>query len=176
MKIKMNPKLVEMIEDCGLEVEDVAHIVEEAQKQVEVTKLPVLMSRDNPTGWKLEELTEKLRCEIQAKSLNISGDMSIQAQTVTNNNFQIIGLLMQIEALQRQSFAVMSQLGEDQGPTGKPRLGVGSVKSAVSVDEATVLLRDAIQIAEPFGLVRTEEGVVITGALASDHGVVLVRE
>lgn len=119
----MNQKLVEMIENCGLEVEDVAHVIKEAQQQVVVTTLPVLMSRDNPTGWKLEELTENLRVEIQAKSLNISGDMSIQAQTVTNNNFQIIGLLMQIEALQRQSFAVMSQLGEDQGPTGKQRIG-----------------------------------------------------
>ncbi len=29
----------------------------------------------------------------------------------------------EIEALQRQSFAVMSQLGKDQGPTGKPRIG-----------------------------------------------------
>ncbi len=119
----MNEKLIEMIEDCGLEVSDVAHIIEESQQQVAATNFPVLMSRDNPTGWKLEELTEKLRVEIQAKSLNIAGDMSIEAQTVTNNNFQIIGLLMQVEALQRQSFAVMSQLGKDQGPTGNPRIG-----------------------------------------------------
>ncbi|MGT9852038.1 hypothetical protein ACVSD9_25145 (plasmid) [Vibrio parahaemolyticus] len=31
MKINMNPKLAEMIEDCGLEVDDVAHIVKVAQ-------------------------------------------------------------------------------------------------------------------------------------------------
>lgn len=122
----MNQKLVEMIEDCGLEVEDIAHVIEAAQQQVAVETrptLPVLMSRENPSGWKLEELTEKLRGEIQAKSLNIAGDMSIEAQTVTNNNFQILGLLMQIEALQRQSFAVMSQIGPDKGPNGKPRIG-----------------------------------------------------
>lgn len=119
----MNQELVKMIEDCGLEVEDVAHIIEAAQQQVCVTDLPVLMSRQNPTGWKLEALTEKLRGEIQAKSLNIASDTSFAAQTVCNNNFQILGHLMQIEALQRQSFAVMSQIGEDKGPTGKPRIG-----------------------------------------------------
>jgi hypothetical protein len=117
----MNKNLVEMIENCGLEVEDVAHIVEEAQEQAR--KAPVLMSRDNPNGWKLESLAEKLREEIQGKTLNIAGDTSIQAQTVVNNNAQIIGLLMQVEALQRQSFVVMSTLGEDKGPTSKPRIG-----------------------------------------------------
>lgn len=88
--------------------------------------LPVLMTRDNPDGFKLEELAEKLRCEIQAKTLNISGDPSIEAQTVVNNNAQIIGLLFQIEALQRQSFAVMAQIRPDGGPEGKPRIGEGS--------------------------------------------------
>lgn len=117
----MNKNLVEMIENCGLEVEDVAHIVEEAQEQAR--KAPVLMSRDNPSGWKLESLAEKLREEIQGKTLNIAGDTSIEAQTVVNNNFQIIGLLMQVEALQRQSFVVMSTLGEDKGPTSNPRIG-----------------------------------------------------
>ncbi|MEZ8121072.1 hypothetical protein ACED30_16315 [Vibrio splendidus] len=83
----------------------------------------VLMSRENPNGWKLESLTEKLREEINRKSLNIASDPSLEAQLVTNNNFQIIGLLMQIEALQRESMVIMSQVGPDQGPTGKPRLG-----------------------------------------------------
>uniref|UniRef100_A0AB39C9R7 Uncharacterized protein n=1 Tax=Aliivibrio phage vB_Alvi_H905 TaxID=3234039 RepID=A0AB39C9R7_9VIRU len=118
----MDKKIIEMIENCGLEVEDVAHIIEAAQK-IAVTGKPVLMSRENPSGWKLESLTEKLREEINRKSLNIAGDPSFAAQSVTNNNFQIIGLLMQIEALQRQSFAVMSQIGPDQGPLGRSRLG-----------------------------------------------------
>lgn len=37
-------------------------------------------------------------------------------------------------------------------------------------------LRDAIQGAEELGLVRTEDGTVITGAVKSDDGIVLVRE
>lgn len=86
----------------------------------------ILMSRENPEGFKLEELAEKLRHEGQAKTLNIAGDPRIEAQTVVNNNAQIIGLLFQIEALQRQSFAVMAQIRPDEGPTGKPRVGEGS--------------------------------------------------
>ncbi|HDM8166644.1 TPA: hypothetical protein P0E18_004480 [Vibrio harveyi] len=49
-------------------------------------------------------------------------------------------------------------------------------KNIETVQDATINLRDAIQAAEPFGLVRGEGGTVITGALASEHGVILVRE
>lgn len=101
-------------------------LAEDYNPDAEREPLPVLMTRDNPDGFKLEELAEKLRCEIQAKTLNISGDPSIEAQTVVNNNAQIIGLLFQIEALQRQSFAVMAQIRPDEGPEGKPRIGGGS--------------------------------------------------
>lgn len=119
----MDQKLVKIIEGCGLEVDHVAEIIEEAQRQVDLTERPVLMSRENPKGWKLESLTEKLRGEIQAKSLNIASDKSVVAQTVCNNNFIILGLLMQIEAIQRQSFVLLATLGEDEGATGKPRIG-----------------------------------------------------
>ena len=37
-------------------------------------------------------------------------------------------------------------------------------------------LRKAIQSAEQFGLVRTEQGVVITGAIESKHGIVLTTD
>jgi len=86
-------------------------------------KKQILMTRENPEGFKLEELTEKLRMEIQAKTINIAGDKSFPAQTVTNNNAQIIGLLFQIEAIQRQSFVVMAQIRKDDGPNGEPRIG-----------------------------------------------------
>ncbi|WP_050498049.1 hypothetical protein [Vibrio parahaemolyticus] len=170
----MNQKLVKMIEDAGLEVSDVSHIIEEAQAQVAVSKdHPILMSRDNHYGWKLEELVEKLRGEIMSKSLNIAEDMSFEAQTVKNNNFQILGLFMQVEALQRQSFVVMSKLGKDQGPKGVPRIGKDSEQDKLA--NVTMNMREVILAAEEFGLVRTEDGTVITGALASEHGVMLVK-
>ncbi|MBV7264356.1 hypothetical protein KCG43_20300 [Photobacterium sp. WH24] len=44
------------------------------------------------------------------------------------------------------------------------------------MDKALEALRVAIQNAEEYGLVRTEDGAVITGAVASENGFVLVRE
>lgn len=37
-------------------------------------------------------------------------------------------------------------------------------------------LRDAIQQAEELGLVRTEDGTVITGAILGEFGVILTKE
>ncbi|EKO3414744.1 hypothetical protein N2V14_004096 [Vibrio fluvialis] len=51
-----------------------------------------------------------------------------------------------------------------------------SAQPVTTVQQATIALREAIQEAESFGLVRTAHGSVITGALASDHGVVLVSD
>ncbi|WP_277871996.1 hypothetical protein [Enterovibrio norvegicus] len=44
------------------------------------------------------------------------------------------------------------------------------------MEQALEALRQAIQDAEEFGLVRTEDGTVITGAMPSEDGIVLVRE
>lgn len=89
----------------------------------EQAKSPILMSRENPNGWNLESLIEKLREEILNKSMKIASENSFGAQTVINNNFQIVGLLMQIEGLQRSSMLCMEKFGPDQGTTGRVRLG-----------------------------------------------------
>ncbi|WP_417585324.1 hypothetical protein [Nitrincola sp.] len=44
------------------------------------------------------------------------------------------------------------------------------------MQKAVEALREAIQEAEQFGLVRTEDGSVITGAVATEHGVMLVED
>ncbi|AYO22458.1 hypothetical protein D0856_21090 [Vibrio owensii] len=43
-------------------------------------------------------------------------------------------------------------------------------------EQVLMRLREAMQEAEVFGLVRTESGQVITGAVITDDGVVLVEE
>lgn len=50
---------------------------------------------------------------------------------------------------------------------------LAKVKKKPSVVE---LLRDAIQEAEALGVVRTEDGSAITGAIQTEDGIVLVRE
>ena len=89
---------------------------------------PLLMSAENPNGRKLEELLAQLQEEVQQKSVKIAQDARPHARHVLRNNQQIIGLLMQAEALQRNSYDVLAQLGPNQGPTGTPRTGPGSAQ------------------------------------------------
>ena len=83
----------------------------------------VLMSSDNHEGWKLEDLLDRLGLEVAIKSEKINEDPSVVARTVTQNNEQIIGLLIQAAAIQRQSYIMMSGIRTDDGPTGNTRIG-----------------------------------------------------
>ena len=88
--------------------------------------MSILMSSDNPTGAKLEEHLAQLIDEIEAKCRKIEGDQRSQAQTVLHNNSQIIAYLLLAIRHQEHSQTVLAALAPDQGPTGKPRIGVGS--------------------------------------------------
>lgn len=83
----------------------------------------ILMSSTNPNGHKLEELLQQLQIEVATKSQKIESDTRPSARQVLRNNSQIIGLLMQAEALQRSSYDVLSTIGPNQGPLGTPRIG-----------------------------------------------------
>lgn len=87
---------------------------------------PVLMSADNPTGWKLEELLIQLRAEICAKNARIARDQSATAILVRANNIRIIDHLLVAEDLQRDTLARLDALRPDPGPGGPPRIGAGA--------------------------------------------------
>ena len=87
---------------------------------------PLLMSPENPDGWKLEELFDRLIAEIEVKCTKISGDPREVARQVLENNRNIIGMLRLCATTQRQSMAALDTIGPNQGPLGKPRIGVGS--------------------------------------------------
>ncbi|RWX72570.1 hypothetical protein [Mesorhizobium sp. M2A.F.Ca.ET.039.01.1.1] len=87
---------------------------------------PILMSRENPDGHKLEELLPAIRLEIEGKNLKIMNDQRDAAQTLLANNKRIIRLLAEAEELQRASLQKLAEIGPDQGPRGKPRVGEGS--------------------------------------------------
>lgn len=84
---------------------------------------PVLMSKENPTGWKLEDLLVQLQKELMHKTLNIISDSSATALLVRNNNINIIDLINKAEVLQRDSYSQLAKLRADAGPMGKPRIG-----------------------------------------------------
>ena len=86
-----------------------------------------LMSAENPTGAKLEDLLQEVIGEIMGKSRRVrlaapGTHARFVGQSVLNNNDQIIGLLQQAIAVQRQTLAHLDTLGPDQGPAGTPRV------------------------------------------------------
>lgn len=84
---------------------------------------PILMSAENPQGWKLEELLHQLQLEIAAKSAKIADDPSPAAGVVRWNNSAIIAYLENAARLQRASLLELGLLGPDPGPLGPPRIG-----------------------------------------------------
>ena len=101
-------------------------------------KVPVLMSPENPTGWKLEELLDRLVAEVEVKSAKIRADAragatrespshkQLAAWSVYANNAHIIMLLKSCADLQRRSMNLLDSLAPNQGPLGTPRIGAGS--------------------------------------------------
>lgn len=98
-------------------------------KVVNHKHVPVLMSADNPNGWKLEDLAVQLVAEITKKNEKIETDHRRVAQTVAKNNRCIMELLGHIQLYQSISLKALNSIGPDEGPTGKPRIGAGSEKT-----------------------------------------------
>lgn len=88
--------------------------------------MPILMSADNPGGAKLEEHLQELIDEIEAKCARIADDQRPEARDVLRNNRDIIARLKECIAFQDHSLKRLNALGPNQGPTGTPRIGVGS--------------------------------------------------
>lgn len=84
----------------------------------------ILMSADNPNGAKLEELLVVLQQEVMAKTVKIMGDPRKEAKAVVQNNLKIIELLKEAEVAQRTSMNILGMVGPNQGPGGKPRIGL----------------------------------------------------
>lgn len=82
----------------------------------------ILMSRENPTGFKLEELLYQLQQELQVKTDRIINDPCPASQQIVINNHVIIELLQSAEKVQRQSMAALDKIAPDQGPSGS-RIG-----------------------------------------------------
>lgn len=90
----------------------------------------ILMSKDNPTGWKLEELLLKAKNELGAKTTELDektatepdGDKKEVMIDVLANNRAIVHLLEQAINYQEGSMLLLDKLGADPGPEGKPRI------------------------------------------------------
>ncbi len=83
---------------------------------------PLLMSKENPTGYKLEELLERISHEMVMKNEKIKHSTTPQASVVRGNNFEIINHLNRAKALQEENFKTLAEIAKDEGPTGKNRI------------------------------------------------------
>lgn len=85
---------------------------------------PVLMSAENPNGWKLEDLLAVLRHEVEQKTQRIINDDSEVAQQVRINNYRIMACLSEAHLLQVASYQLLAEkVGPNPGPLGKARIG-----------------------------------------------------
>ena len=82
----------------------------------------VLMSRDNPNGWKLEELLPKVAKEIAAKTERIKGDESGRSLSIQKNNTEIETFLYKAARKQFDTLRLLDEVGTDQGPKGEARI------------------------------------------------------
>lgn len=88
---------------------------------------PVLMTQDNPEGWKLEELLKTIAAELGAKNVRLSmkfppGEAPESAKKVIGNNQRVINRLHQALEIQQDTQTFLDGIGPDQGPTGTPRV------------------------------------------------------
>ena len=84
---------------------------------------PILMSRDNPHGYTLEQITYKLTTELTSKRSYLNGDRSLVAVGLSRNNEKIVKLLKQVDALNKESMDMLDDMAVNVGPTS-PRIGV----------------------------------------------------
>lgn len=83
----------------------------------------VLMSKENPDGWKLEELLAKIQEELKEKNEKLVDDACPVSRILRRNNGHIVSLLEVAENIQIESMGQLDTLGTDPGPRGKSRVG-----------------------------------------------------
>ncbi len=82
-----------------------------------------LVTDDNPSGYKLEDILKIIRKDIFLRTTKIMEDDRPEAQHVMDNNVKILGLLSQAIAAAEES-TIMLQKSFGPSRDGKPRIGV----------------------------------------------------
>lgn len=82
----------------------------------------ILMSKENPTGYKLEDLLEQISSELVMKNEKIRHNTGEVSQLIQGNNFEIVRNINRAKALQENNYKILATISKDQGPTGKSRI------------------------------------------------------
>ena len=73
------------------------------QAKTEAANKTLLMTEENPNGWKLEDLLDKVHNELNAKSQKILSSGHKEAKKVADNNKKVIQLLDYAKAIQEDT-------------------------------------------------------------------------
>jgi hypothetical protein len=83
-----------------------------------------LVTQDNPTGWRLEDILTVIQDDIIRRCGKIVGDQRPEARRVLHNNMEIMTLLTRCIEHAQDSTRVLRSLGPEPGPHEPPRIGV----------------------------------------------------
>lgn len=87
-----------------------------------MTKL--LVSPDNPDGWKLEDIIDEIQNDILLRTARIVDDNRPEARAVLHNNIEIMQLLTACSEKAHNSTRILNSLGPSASPQGGvPRIG-----------------------------------------------------
>ena len=91
----------------------ISNLIKYIESNQSAQKTPVLMTRDNPTGWKLEELLEQISSEIVAKDKNLLSQYDIYPDTVKvihDINVNIVIALTQCINMQNKALSLLESI------------------------------------------------------------------
>ena len=84
----------------------------------------VLVSPDNPDGWKLEDILDEIQNDIIRRTARIVDDHRPEARAVLHNNIEIMQLLTTCSDKAHESTRILNSLGPSVSPQGGvPRIG-----------------------------------------------------
>ena len=84
------------------------------------TKL--LITPENPNGWRLENILSEIQNDIVRRTQKIIDDPRPDTRAVLNNNIEIMSLLSKCVERSEESTRILNSLGPHQD--GQPRIGV----------------------------------------------------
>jgi DNA-binding ferritin-like protein (Dps family) len=90
-------------------------------ENVRSVKNVILMGRDNPEGWKLEDILLKIASELEAKNEYLHQTGRTDLTEIITNNSTIIDLLRRCASIQLDSMKFMEKFGPNKGPL-QPRV------------------------------------------------------
>lgn len=83
-----------------------------------------LVTDENPSGHRLEDILMLIRKDILARALKISDDRRPEALHVMKNNMRILDLLSEAISLAEDSSRVLDKAFGSSAKGGPPRIGV----------------------------------------------------